>query len=277
MRTPHYSGHFNLTQLCPVQRGSTVLYASIKHLELVITSSRHHQEYMCPDNIMYNIGISIILMVYVCMYVYLIWYYILCVLMIFCSLYRKMAQMRQSLGSHGNDDEDSWLPVHVQVMEVERGDGGEGEDPVVNGDHHEENLFDLNKPVTNDQKCNKQFELSMLNGDKHRDCDELRQDSLGKDIIFHSSKEQEVVDMLQRRLQEKCAALLERETQLEVIKRERFELSVRVQHLQKEVSVVKTRNSRLEQDLLSKEAEIQQLKLNGQSKCVLHLYCVHIH
>ena len=79
--------------------------------------------------------------------------------------------------------------------------------------------------------------------------------------------------MLEKKLQEKCTALHEREAQLEAIKKERFELSIRVQHLQKEVSVVKTRNTRLEQDLLSKDAEIQQLKLNGQSKCA---HCVHV-
>ena len=178
---------------------------------------------------------------------------------------------------------------------MEGGGGGEGEEEegegrngVSNGDHsskdsneeeeeeEEENLFDRNKPVT-DSKRNSQFGASR---EKNQSQGERGgrgtvgvgvkgQQTKDREILFHS-KEEEVMDMLQRNLQEKSAALVERETQLQVMKKERFELGVRVQKLQREVSVANARSSRLEQELLLKEAEIQRLRLSGQSEWVLN-------
>ena len=76
------------------------------------------------------------------------------------------------------------------------------------------------------------------------------------------SKDQ-IIKALSSEVEEKCAALVEREAQLERLKKERFELSVSLQHLQKEMTAMKKKNDGLEQEVASKEREIKLLQLRG--------------
>jgi hypothetical protein len=153
-------------------------------------------------------------------------------------------------------EDENWLPVHVQVTEAI--EDGLRNAAVPHG--FEENLFDLEKPVSDDLvPASKTDVLAMLNCGENG---EKRQ--RGGRKSDYNTKEDEVLEVLRCAVEEKARELVEREAQMEAVKRERFELSVRLQHLQKEMSVVKTRNGRLEQELAAKEKEIQRLKLSGQ-------------
>lgn len=71
------------------------------------------------------------------------------------------------------------------------------------------------------------------------------------------------LEVLTSKLEQKTAALVERETQLIKVKKERLELSASLQHLQKELTALKRRNDHLEKELASKEGEIQRLQVHG--------------
>ena len=171
----------------------------------------------------------------------------------------KSSQRSQSIGSLLSEDE-AWLPVHVQVMEAL--ENGVRSAPVQHG--FEENLFEQEKPVSGYAPCESEV-LTVLrcNSDEEtRETVGLRRQKDARII----GKEDEVLEVLRCAVEEKTRELLEREVQIEAVKRERWELSVRLQQLQREVGVVKGRNSRLEQDVASKDREIQRLKTTGQCK-----------
>ena len=168
----------------------------------------------------------------------------------------KFSQRSQSIGSHLSEDE-SWLPVHVQVMEALEY-GGRGA-PVRHG--FEENPFELEKPVydVGDLPCKSEV-LSVLS------CSDEHEEQLGKrrkdtKIL---SKQDELLEVLQCAVEEKSREVAERDTQVEAVKRDRLELSVRLQQLQKEMTAVRSRNSRLEKELASKEKEIERLRSSAE-------------
>ena len=169
---------------------------------------------------------------------------------------KSSSQRSQSIGSHLSEDE-SWFPVHVQVMEGLE----DGRNPTLQHSF-EENLFELEKPVSDDVTC-KGTVLTVLGcSDSGGEGTAERGRKDGR--IFR--KEDELLEVLRCAVEEKSRELLERDTQVEAVKRERFELSMRLQQLQREMAVVKGRNSRLEQELARREREIKQLKLNSQCK-----------
>jgi serine/threonine protein kinase len=169
----------------------------------------------------------------------------------------KFSQRSQSIGSHLSEDE-SWLPVHVQVMEALEDGGRVG--PVRHG--FEENSFELEKPVSDivDLPCKSEV-LSMLSCTYEEEDQEKRR--VGRKDAKILSKEDELLEMLRCAVEEKSRELLERGAQMEAVKRDRLELSLRLQQLQKEVMVVKSRNSRLEKELASKEKEIERLRTSA--------------
>lgn len=70
-------------------------------------------------------------------------------------------------------------------------------------------------------------------------------------------------ELMKVQTQELSFELEQKEKQLQSVKKERLELSVSINHLQKDLSATKKMNERLERDLASKEVELQQLKLHG--------------
>ena len=175
----------------------------------------------------------------------------------------KFSQRSQSIGSHLSEDE-SWLPVHVQVMEAL--ENGDRNPPVRHG--FEENPFELEKPVSDDHLPGKSEVLAVLGCNDDEENQGKRSGGRKDARIF--SKEEELMEMLRCAVEEKTRELVERESQMEAVKRDRLELSLRLQQLQKEVMSVKSRNSRLEKELASKEKEIERLRISGQ--CEFYIY-----
>ena len=184
-----------------------------------------------------------------------------------------MEGTHESLCTGGNSSEDdNWLPVHVQVTEVEEGEGIYGDQRLVgNSETHrgKEDKF----PVTDDcMPCNHSI-LDVLNCSEEGDKIDLSRDCPGEDDLKSERdmircKEQRVIEALRHTLEEKCSALQEREAQLEVMQRDRLELGASLRQVQREMAALKMKNGWLEKELAAKEREIQQLKLSGHSEWV---------
>ena len=127
----------------------------------------------------------------------------------------------------------------------------------------EENPFELEKPVSDvaDLPC-KSGVLSVLSCTYEEE--ERGERCVGRKDARILSKEDELMEMLQCAVEEKSRELLERDAQMEAVKRDRLELSLRLQQLQKEVVVVKSRNSRMEKELASKEKEMERLRTSAE-------------
>ena len=154
---------------------------------------------------------------------------------------------------HAGEEEEKWLPVHVQVTGMEKsktgkGSGVKGKEIIVDSDEEEEEF--VKDREKSDLTCN--GHVPSVLGD-------VKGGVPGTD--------RKALEALKHTVEKTSTALVERDAQIEEVRRERAELSASLQQLQREMLAVTTNNRRLEQELATKEKELQQLKLKRQSTC----------